>query len=464
MSQIQICDNLEVKRCTLIIAALASFLAPFMSSSINIALPAIGKEFSIDAVRLSWIATSYLLAAAIFMVPLGRLADIKGLKRIFIFGLALYTISSFLAVLASSYAFLIATRALQGIGSAMLFGTATAILANVYPLGERGRVLGINTAFVYLGLTLGPFIGGLLTQNLGWRSLFLVNGLLAFIPLLLTIWKLKDEWADSKGESFDFLGSFVYGIMLVCIMYGFSQLPDMKGVIIFLTGAMALPILMKWESKIEFPVLDVNLFRNNRIYAFSNLTALINYSATFGVGFLLSLYLQYIRELEPAQAGLILLTQPLVMTIFSPYSGRLSDRIEPRIVATIGMAITFIAIFPLALISSETRILVLMLDLLLLGVGLAFFSSPNTNAIMSSLNRKQYGVGSATLATMRLVGQVTSMGLIMLVFSTILGRVEITPEYYTLFLSSTKAAFVLFSALCLIGVFTSNIRGHLRKD
>jgi len=435
-----------------------------MSSSINIALPAIGKEFSIDAVRLSWIATSYLLAAAIFMVPLGRLADIKGLKRIFIFGLALYTISSFLAVLASSYAFLIATRALQGIGSAMLFGTATAILANVYPLGERGRVLGINTAFVYLGLTLGPFIGGLLTQNLGWRSLFLVNGLLAFIPLLLTIWKLKDEWADSKGESFDFLGSFVYGIMLVCIMYGFSQLTDMKGVIIFLTGAMALPILMKWESKIEFPVLDVNLFRNNRIYAFSNLTALINYSATFGVGFLLSLYLQYIRELEPAQAGLILLTQPLVMTIFSPYSGRLSDRIEPQIVATIGMAITFIAIFPLALISSETRILVLMLDLLLLGVGLAFFSSPNTNAIMSSLNRKQYGVGSATLATMRLVGQVTSMGLIMLVFSTILGRVEITPEYYTLFLSSTKAAFVLFSALCLIGVFTSNIRGHLRKD
>jgi EmrB/QacA subfamily drug resistance transporter len=464
VSQIQICDSVEMRRCALIIAALASFLAPFMSSSINIALPAIGEEFSIDAVMLSWIATSYLLAAAIFMVPLGRLADIKGLKRIFICGLTVYTISSFLAVLASSYAFLIATRVLQGIGSAMLFGTATAILVNVFPLGERGRVLGINAAFVYLGLTLGPFIGGLLTQNLGWRSLFLVNVILALIPLLLTIWKLRDEWADSKSESFDLFGSFVYGIMLVCVMYGFSQLPDVKGIIIFVIGVMALPILMKWEAKIEFPILDVNLFRNNRVYAFSNLTALINYCATFGVGFLLSLYLQYIRDLDPTQAGLVLLMQPLIMTIFSPYSGRLSDRIEPRIVATIGMAITFIAIFPLALISSETRIFVIIVDLLLLGVGLAFFASPNTNAIMSSLNRKQYGVGSATLATMRLVGQVTSMGLIMLVFSTILGRVEIAPEYYALFLLSTKAAFVIFSALCLIGIFTSSIRGHLREN
>ncbi|MCJ7445977.1 MAG: MFS transporter [Methanotrichaceae archaeon] len=459
----QICDNSEIKKCALIIAALASFLPPFMSASINIALPAIGEEFSLDAVMLSWIATSYLLAAAVFMVPLGRLADIKGLKRIFIYGLVIYTISSFLASLAPSYVFLVVTRVIQGIGSAMLFGTSTAILVNIFPLGERGRVLGINASFVYLGLTLGPFIGGLLTQHLGWRSLFLVNVPLALIPLMLTIWKLDGEWADSKSESFDLMGSIIYSLVLVCAMYGFSQLPDTKGIIIFLIGTAALLILIKWESKVEFPILDVKLYLNNRVYAISNLAALINYSATFGVGFLLSLYLQYIQGLEPAQAGLVLLIQPLVMTIFSPYSGKLSDRIEPRIVATIGMVITFIAVLLLAFISSDTKISMIVIDLMLLGIGLAFFISPNTNAVMSSINRKQYGVGSATLATMRLVGQVTSMGIIMLVFSILLGKVEITSEYYPLFLLSSKTAFTLFAILCFIGIFTSMIRGSVRK-
>jgi len=453
----------STKGYVLIIATLTSFLPPFMASSINIALPAIGAEFNMDAVLLGWIATSYLLSAAVFMVPFGKLADIYGMKKIFILGLAIFTASSLLAMFAPSSSILIAARILQGIGSAMIFGTGTAILVNVFPLKERGKVLGINASSVYLGLTLGPFIGGLLTQYFGWRSLFLVNVIMGLVPLALAIWKLVGEWAEAQEEMFDLIGSVIYSLMLVAVMYGFSQLPGIEGIALVAAGGLAFVLLIRWESRVRYPVLDVSLFLHNRIYAFSNLAALISYSATFAVGFLLSLYLQYIKGLEPDQAGLVLLLQPLVMTLFSPYAGRLSDRIEPRIVATAGMALTFLAVLSLAFLDSETSIYVISISLLVLGFGLSLFTSPNTNAIMSSIERRCYGVGSATLGTMRLVGQVMSMGIAMLVFSVFLGKVEIVPEYYPQFVASVKVAFAIFAALCFAGIFASMARGSLRE-
>ena len=349
-----VCPSSETRRCALIIATLTSFLPPFMASSINIALPAIGSEFSMDAVLLGWIATSYLLSAAVFMVPFGKFADIYGMKKIFFAGLFIFTASSLVAFFAPTSALLIGSRVLQGIGSAMIFGTGTAILVNVFPLQERGRVLGINAASVYLGLTLGPFLGGLLTHYLGWRSLFLVNVPLGLIPLSLGLWKLKGEWAAARGESFDLTGSAIYSLMLVAVMYGFSLLPSGKGAALVLLGAATFLLLIRWESGVACPVLDVGLFRNNRVYAFSNLAALISYAATFAITFLLSLYLQYIKGLEPDQAGLILLAQPLVMTFFSPYTGKLSDRMEPRLVASAGMALTFAAVLALAFLGRET--------------------------------------------------------------------------------------------------------------
>jgi EmrB/QacA subfamily drug resistance transporter len=459
----EICANSNARSCVLIIATLTSFLPPFMASSINIALPAIGAEFNMDAILLGWIATSYLLSAAVFMVPFGKLADIYGMKKIFILGLAIFTISSLLAMVAPSSSILIAARVLQGIGSAMIFGTGTAILVNVFPLRERGKVLGINASSVYLGLTLGPFIGGMLTQYFGWRSLFLVNVILGLVPLAIAIWKLKAEWADAREETFDLIGSVIYSLMLVAVMFGFSQLPGAVGIVLIMAGALSFILLIKWESRVQFPVLDVNLFLHNRVYAFSNLAALISYSATFAVGFLLSLYLQYIKGLEPDQAGLVLLLQPLVMTFFSPYAGRLSDRIEPRIVATAGMALTFLPVLGLAFLDSETSIIIISISLLVLGLGLSLFTSPNTNAIMSSIERRCYGVGSATLGTMRLVGQVMSMGIAMLVFSVYLGKVEILPENYPEFIESVQVAFAIFAALCFAGIFASMARGRLRE-
>ncbi|KUK28426.1 MAG: Putative transport protein, partial [Thermococcus sp. 40_45] len=450
------------KRVVLLIVTLASFLTPFMSSSMNIALPSIGKEFSMNVVLLNWVATSYLLAAAIFLVPFGKIADIKGRKKVFSYGILIYALSSFLCAISTSSVMLISFRILQGIGSAMIFGTAVAILTSVFPPRERGKVLGINAAAVYLGLSLGPFLGGSLTQYLGWRSIFIANAVLGLITIILVLWKLKGDWAEAKGEKFDFIGSIVYSLSLAAIMYGFSLIPAMSGLWLVLVGVFMFLLFVRWEMKTKNPILDINLFRNNITFTFSNIAALINYSATFAVAFLLSLYLQYIKGFSPQNAGSILVAQPVVMAIFSPLAGRVSDRAEPRIIASAGMALTTVSLSLFTFLSEKTSLEVIVASLILLGFGLALFSSPNTNAIMSSVERRFYGVASATLATMRLTGQTLSMGIVMLIFAIYMGNVQITPQYYPIFLTSMKTVFIIFALLCFGGIFASLARGKVR--
>lgn len=455
-------DDIAVKRSALLIATLSAFLTPFMVSSINIALPSIAKDLHMSAVQMSWVPSSYLLAASIFLVPFGRMADIYGRKRIFNYGIWIYTISSLLLALTPSVSLLIFFRTLEGFGSAMIFGTGMAILTSVYPAAERGRVLGINVAAIYLGLSLGPTLGGLLTQHFGWRSIFLVNIPLGCGIIFLVASKLKQEWAEAQGEQFDLTGSLIYSVMLVSLMYGFSLLPAWSGMGLILAGIAGIAFFIFWERKAMSPLLNMNLFFDNVAFAFSNLAALINYSATFAVTFLMSLYLQYIKGLTPQQAGIVLVFQPLVMAVFSPFAGRLSDKIEPRVVASIGMGFTAAGLVLFTFLKSQTHLAYIVVGLILLGFGFALFSSPNTNAVMSSIERRFYGVGSATLGTMRLTGQMLSMGITMLIFALHIGSARITPEYYPLFLTSTKTAFIIFAALCFGGIFASMARGKVR--
>jgi len=451
------------KKVVLLVVTIASFTTPFMGSSINIALPPIGREFAIDAVLLAWIPTSYLLSATVFLLPLGRIADIYGRKRIFMYGIFIYTIFSLLAATSTSALMLISFRIPQGIGGAMIFGTSVAILTSAYPEEERGKALGINVAAVYLGLSLGPFLGGLLTQHLGWRSIFLANLPLGLTIITLLFWKLKGEWAEAKGEKFDLSGSVIYGFAIVAMMWGLSLLPETLGVGVIAIGILGIIAFVWWETRTASPILNMGLFKNNRVFAFSNLAALINYSATFAVAFLLSLYLQYTKGFSPQTAGMVLVSMPAVQAIFSPLAGRLSDRIAPQILASAGMALTTIGLILLTFLSQNTAIGFILVSLMVLGLGFAFFSSPNTNAIMSAVESKTYGVASATLATMRQVGMMFSMGIAMLIFAIYIGRVEITPEYYSIFLESMKIAFVIFAALCFVGIFASLARGRAEK-
>jgi EmrB/QacA subfamily drug resistance transporter len=447
------------KRAVLVVAALSPFLTTFMGSSINIALPSIGHEFQMGAVLLGWVATAYILASATCLLPFGRLADIYGRKRILTSGIFIFTIASLLLAFTPSATVLIALRAVQGIGGAMIFTTGIAILTSVFPAGERGKALGINAAATYLGLSLGPVLGGLLTQNFGWRSIFLVVVPMGATVIALIFSRLKGEWAEARGEKFDLTGSVIYGLALTGIIYGFSVLPAMWGIWLIILGASGIFAFVQREAKADSPLLDINLFRKNRGFAFSNLAVLLNYSAAYAVSFLLSLYLQYIKGLSPQSAGLILVAMPIVQAGFSPVAGRLSDRIEPRILASVGMGLVTIGLSLFIFLGQNTSLGFIIASLILIGLGFGFFASPNTNAIMSSVKQRFYGVASATLATMRQVGMSFSMGIAMLLFAIHIGRVEITPEYYPLFLSSTKIAFIIFTALCCGGIFASLVRG-----
>ncbi len=455
-------DRAPHPRAVLLVTTVGAFLTPFMGSSIAIALPSVGNELAMDAISLGWVATAYLLAAAMFLVPFGRIADIYGRKRIFTYGMLIYTTASLLSAISTSAAMLISARALQGIGGAMIFSTGVAILTSVFPAQERGRVLGINVAAVYAGLSLGPFAGGLLTQHLGWRSIFWVNVPLGLLVIGLVLWQLKGEWAEAEGEKFDITGSIIYSLMLIAIMYGLTMLPEMTGGWLILAGAAGVAVFVTWEQKVKSPLLDTNLFRKNTIFALSNLAALINYSATFAVSFLLSLYLQYIKGLSPQFAGLVLVTSPVIQAFFSPLAGRLSDKIEPRIVASAGMGLTSIGLVLFVFLKASTSLLFITSGLVILGFGFALFSSPNTNAVMSSVQKRFYGVASATLATTRQLGMMLSMGMVMLIFRLYLGRVQITPEYYQAFLQSVNMAFIVFVFLCFGGIFASLARGKVR--
>jgi MFS family permease len=291
-----------------------------------------------------------------------------------------------------------------------------------------------------------------------------VNIPLGIIIILLILLKLKGEWADAKGETFDFKGSVLYAVSLIALMCGVTLLPGMPGFILIITGFLGLFLFYKLEKNLRFPVFDVNLFGTNRVFAFSCFAALINYSATFSVTFLTSLFLQYIKGLSPQDAGIVLISQPVIMTIFSPLAGRLSDRIEPRIIASVGMAITASGLVILSMLQENTGIVLVVACLMLLGFGFALFSSPNMNAIMGSVEKRFYGIASGSVGTMRLLGQMLSMGIVTLIFALLIGPVQITSQYHSVFIKSFRIALVIFSILCTGGIFLSLSRGKLRKN
>lgn len=450
----------STRRLILFLVLVTSFINPFLGGAINIALPSISEEFSMSAPGMSWVAMVFLLSSAVFLLPLGKLADIRGRKRVFFHGNILIMLTSILCALAPSGSILIVIRAFQGIGSAMVFGTGVAIITSVYPPGERGKAIGYSVTSVYAGLSLAPFLGGLLTQYLGWRSIFWFT-----IPFeLLVVWitwrHIRDEWADARGEKFDWRGSLLYLISMSAFMYGFSRIPAAQGIILGASGFTGLVLFALYELKIPFPVFNIALFTRNRVFAFSNLAALINYATTFAITFLLSLFLQYVAGLSPRDAGMVLVTQPVVMALVASCSGRLSDRYDPRILSSAGMAIIVGGLVMLTFLDDQRPLVYLVINLVVVGLGFGLFSSPNTNAIMGSVRKKYLGIASATVGTMRLTGQMISMGIATMILQLFLGDRQLTAAFAPEFLSAMKTSFIIFAILCTLGVFASLARGR----
>ena len=456
-------DDKTLKRSVLTVSAFAAFLTPFMGSAINLALPAIGKDLSATALELGWIVSSFILASAIFLLPFGRLADILGRKKIFTSGILLFTISTFLIIFSWNIQSLIIFRIIQGIAGAMIFGTSLAIITSVFGPGERGRAMGINTTAVYTGLSSGPVIGGLLTQHWGWRSIFAILVPAGILSLYLIFKKMKMEWSEAGGEKFDWRGSLIYGISLSLFMFGFSKLPSVTGWILLGTGIVSGLIFLIFEKSIASPVFDIKLVLHNRIFAFSGIAALIHYSATSATGFFISLYLQYLKGFDARSAGLIMISQPVMMALLSSVAGRLSDKYDPGVIASYGMGLTATGLIMLCFINPESPILLIIALLIIMGAGFGIFSSPNSNAIMSSVDKKHLGVASAVVGTMRMAGQMMSMGIAMMLLALYVGRQAIVPASYPGFMAGMRTGFIIFSVLCILGIFASLARNRSRN-
>jgi len=455
-------EEKSFKKSVLLVTTFAAFLAPFLGSAVNLALPSIGKDLHANAINLSWVASSYILSSAIFLMPFGKLGDIAGRKKVFSLGILFFTISTFLIIFSQNIVYLIILRIFQGFSSAMIFGTSLAIITSVFQPGERGKAMGINITATYLGLSSGPVIGGLLTQYLGWRSIFAFLVPFGIVSLILIKQKIKTEWKEAVGERFDWRGSLIYGIALASFMYGFSQLPSSLGWICIVTGILTAIIFLLLENKISNPVFDIRLILRNRVFAFSNMAALINYSATSAIGFFISLYLQYLKGLDARTAGLIMISQPIAMTLLSPVAGKLSDKKNPGVIASFGMGIIASGLVLLCFIRETTPDYIIVLLLLLMGIGFGIFSSPNSNAIMSSVEKRHLGVASGVLGTMRMVGMMMSMGIAMMLISLYIGKETINPSTYPGLISAMRSGFIIFSILSVFGIFASLARHNFR--
>jgi EmrB/QacA subfamily drug resistance transporter len=449
------------EKSALFVATLTSFMGPFMISAVNVALPAIQAELGMNAMQLSFIPTAYLLATAMVLVPAGKLADLYGRKKLFTSGLAFYTLASTLGAFAPSASWLIALRACQGIGAAMFVTTGMAILTSIFPPQRRGRAIGIYVAAVYIGLSVGPFLGGLMTQHLGWRSIFAVMFPLGSASVWITLTFLKGEWADARGEKFDLTGSLLYAGAIFLLVYGSTLPPSQRSYLVAAPGLGCLALFVWRENHVAYPVFDVRLFQTNRIFAFSSLAALINYAATYATTFLMSLYLQYIKGFSPQAAGTILVAQPVIMALFSPVAGRFSDRVEPRLIASSGMAVTIAGLAVFTQITPDTPLILIVGTLIVLGFGFALFSSPNMSAIMGAVEKRHYGIASGAVATMRILGQMISMAITAVVLAIFIGREAIQPATYPLFLKSIKLIFSISTGLCVAGLWFSFSRGNV---
>jgi MFS family permease len=448
----------SLQRITLFLVSLAAFLIPFMGSSLNLALPVIQKELLVNVIILGWIPTAFVLANAAMVLPFGRLADIYGRRKIFSYGVLIYTTASFLAAFSNSGEILVLFSFLQGLGCAMIFATMVALLSSVFPMERRGEALGLYVSAVFIGLFLGPILGGVLIQYLGWRSIFLFNVPIGIILLSILFWKLEMEWAEARGESYDLKGAVIYSLSLVAILYGFSSLLEDLGKTLLVAGLLGILGFFFLERRIESPILNFEIFKSRRS-SFTALSMLFLNIAISAMATFLSLYFQSLRGLEPQTTALILAAQPFMVAVLSPIIGRAADRTENRFLPAGGLILITVGLLMLSFLGQETSILVPVLALILVGVGQAMFSSPITRIFMGSVDSKIYGMASSAFSTMIYLGQTLSLALMLFIFAIYLGQVEINPSNYLVFLDSMRVAFLVFSIISGLALVFSLLVG-----
>lgn len=473
--------NTSYRREVLFVTTLGAFMSPLDASIVSVALPSIAGTFNMGYAEIIWVPVAYLLALATLLLVFGRLSDIKGRKWFFTLGFVVFTVASALCGFSQSGVELLFFRGAQGVGAAMIGATSAAIVTEVFPAEMRGGALGVNALAVYTGLSVGPTLGGVLVQALGWRSIFYINVPIGIVVVGIAALRLKESAARTpRVEHFDVSGavSFMCGLALILLgltLVGTVPWSDPLLLGTLLSGVIILSVFLIIESRRrESALLELGMFRRNRLFAAANVSALLNYAAYFAVPYFLSFYFQRLLNYTPATAGLILISMPVPMALLSPLCGRLSDRFGSRFFASIGMGLICASLVLLSQLSLNTPLIYIVMVLSMLGVGMGLFSAPNTSAVMGSVDTQHLGAASGTLSTMRFMGQSLSLALmgafaatlippdvLSAIFGGIGGGGALSAEA---FLRGESRAFFASAVLASLGVITSMVRGTRRKE
>ena len=434
-----------------------------MLTGVNVALPSIAQELRVDAVVLTWIPMSYLMAVAACVLSFGRLADMYGRKKVYLVGTAGVIVTSIFTALSDSATEMIIGRLAQGVCAAMLYATNVAVISSVVTADKRGVAIGYTVSAIYLGLALGPLLSGWLVEYFSWRWTFLLHVPLALAVLYIGIFKIDRDWtADDLGE-FDTIGSMVYAVAIVMLMLGLSSLSNYVDVVLIFVGLAGLIFFFKFELRHPHPVFDVSLFYTSTLFTLACAASLIMYTTTFGNVVLVSLYLQYIKGISPTVVGFILICQPVVMTIIAPVAGRLSDQYSPRLLALFGMGVTAVSHSILATLNTDSPVSLVIFCMILNGIGFGLFSSPNANAMMGAIGARNYGRAGSAIAVMRVVGQMASMAVVTLVFGLLIGPRALDVAAFPELNLAIQVCFAVGAGLCFLFISFSFFQSQRRS-
>lgn len=457
-------QNARARWLALLSVCLAIFVTSVTMSAASIAIPSIARDLGASAKAVSWIPTSFLWGNIVLLLPAGRLADVVGRKRMYIMGVTLFSLFSLCIFLVEDINALLALRVFQGFSVALITATSMGIIAAVFANSNRGAALGLTSSSVYLGLSCGPIIGGWMTQEFGWRAVFWMPTPVMLAALLLIFTFVKGEWKSAQAESLDKLGSLLFTAWVSAFFIGMSDVEDVFHLVLLAAGIGLFFIFVKQQGNAASPLIRIRALRENRIFSRSILSSFLMYSANFPIVFLMSLYLQYIHQLSPLEAGQLVLIQTFIMMILAPIAGRLSDRYEPRYLATAGCFSFALGLAILFWIDMTTSLTYVFIGLIFLGIGFGLFSSPNNNAIIGSASKDRLSVASALLGLSRNMGNMFSTAIVMMLMSIMLGSQSIGPDNLQQLLWVIKVVFVLTLVSALSACYFSFTRGKVHQS
>lgn len=446
----------EIEKYMIIITFISSFFTVFVLNGVILAVPEIAKEFGMSNLTQNWTLTIFTLVGTMLTIPAGQIAGKYGFKRTLSIANSIFLIGLIGSIIAFSTETFLISRIVQAIGIAFVNVCEIAIITLSISKESRGKALGIIITGVYLGTSASPVICGFLVQNFGWRSIFIFSIIFIALCVILLKMKITPEWKTNENDKFDRIGSVLYMVGISLLIYGFSALITTIGKISLVMGIIILVIYFSYELKQKSPVFDVTLFRTKAFTAY-NLAGMFGYFAAMVFTTLINYHFQYVKGFNPELTGFILIVSPIVMSITAPYAGKLSDKMHPQKIATVGMVITTFSMIILSFLDKNTPLHIIILAMALQAFGTGLFSSPNLNAVMSSVDEKDAAYASAGQLTTRAIGQSMSLGLLTLVFSWIMGNLELSSIYSNMIVQSSQIIFAVCSIACVFAIITSII-------